>query len=281
VSQLREAFQVVTENFEDLGNLRLYVIRGLFSRAIELNFAAIPANLIVKCWIRGKGRSAVYDSLLREEKKIPQLLATHQGLFEKLWTLAFYRAGREDERIDTVDLSSLLASVCTDRIFALIPSTAERLTWSQQLLITNVLGQHFKKEPTPERLLQFQQAAPVFAQRLCVPRPPKQPPPRDPLEDKQKLLNALKQGKENPLAQTWYMLRAVAALERKIKHPEPATEEEVLHVLARIAPIAKRRVLEVFRSCVARVRYKHERTSRGEYSMTIEEYETPFETQQG
>ncbi|HJY82559.1 MAG TPA: hypothetical protein VKK81_15940, partial [Candidatus Binatia bacterium] len=265
-----------TENFEDLGNLKRYILRGLFSRAIELDFADIPANLIIKCWIGEKGRSTVSDSLLREEKTIPQLLTKHPELFEKVWTLTLNLAGQEDERIYTNGLANLLGGVCTDRIFALIPPTTEGLTWSQQRLIVSVLGPYFGKEPTQERLLRFQQSAPVFTQRLRLPQPPKQPPPRDPLEDKQKLLNALKQGKENPLAQTWYVLLAVTALERKIKHPEPPPEEKVLHVLARIAPSARRLILAAFRGCVARVRYEYERIGPSQYSMTREEYEVPF-----
>src|SRR5262249_28596088 len=159
---LPEAFQVVTENFEDLGNLKRYILRGLFSRAIELDFADIPANLIIKCWIGEKGRSTVSDSLLREEKTIPQLLTKHPELFEKVWTLTLNLAGQEDERIYTNGLANLLGGVCTDRIFALIPPTTEGLTWSQQRLIVSVLGPYFGKEPTQERLLRFQQSAPVF-----------------------------------------------------------------------------------------------------------------------
>lgn len=275
-SPLTEAFAAATEEFEALGNLKVSLLRGLFARAAELHFADIPAELIVKCWIARDADGLLYSRFLRKEAILTQPLRENSALFEKVWSYTIDLLGKGEYRLYEMEFAEYLADISTDLIFDLLPATMEGLNPSQEGLIKNVLWLYFQKEPTAERLAQFQRSAPAFTQQLRLPRPPKQRPSRDPLEEKQKLLGAIKAGRGNPLAQTWNVLHAVAELGQQTKHLKEATEEEVLQVLARTPPAVRKQIRRAFRECVAQVHYERKKTGPSQFSMTYPQYEIPF-----
>lgn len=269
-SQLAEAFQAVDDNFERLRDLRSHILNGLLRRATELRFAAVPPSLIVKCWT---AREFHYS---RHEESVNQLLRAYQTLFEKVWNHVMDLLGRGEGSLSEFELSQHLGEVCSDFILDLLPREAGALNDSQERLISLVLAGHFSKQASAERLALFQCRAPAFAQYLRLPRPQKSPLPKDPLEEKQNLVKALSVAHENPIAQTLTLLRAIAEMEHGTGHQQEVTEDDVLRVLARMAPMTRKQILKIFRGCVAQVGYERRKTGPSQFSMTRPEFEIPF-----
>jgi hypothetical protein len=164
--------------------------------------------------------------------------------------------GRGEGSLSEFELSQHLEEVCSDFIFDLLPREAGALNDSQERLISLVLAGHFSKQASAERLALFQCRAPAFTRYLRLPRPQKSPLPKDPLEEKQNLVKALSVAHENPIAQTLTLLRAIAEKEHGTGHQQEVTEEDVLRVLARTAPMTRKQILKIFRGCVAQVGYE-------------------------
>jgi hypothetical protein len=264
VSQLREAFEAVTEHFADLRDLKLPVLRGLFRQAIALRFADVPVDLFVQCWDR---LSLSHDQLLSDEETIIQFLRQEPVLFERVWSHVLARLESSDERIYSIVSIERLAACCTDRIFDFLPPRAEGLSRDQQWFIEHVLARYFYQEPTAERLAYFQRLAPAFTQSLRLPPPPKQPIPRDALADKQKLLNALTEGGQDPIQQTWNVLCTIREIKYGVRSQSQVSEEDVLDVLDQSHPIVRKRVMQAFRACVAQLPYERR---------TYSAFEIPF-----
>jgi len=272
-SQLRETFAAVVEYFADLRDLKLPLLRGLFRQAIALHFADIPVDLFVQCWTPF---SFARDQLLSDEETIIELLREQPILFGRVWSHILALLGRDDERVSSVVFIECLAACCTDHVFDFLPSSREGLIHRQQHFIENVLGRYFLRDYTAERLANFQRLAPAFTETLRLPLPPKQPVPRDALADKQKLIHALTEGGQNPIAQTWHVLRAMAEIKHGIGHQQPVPEEDVLYVLDSTQPGVRRRVLQTFRACVAQLHYKRSRTESSVIQVTRPEFVVPF-----
>ena len=123
-SQLREAFEAVTEYFADLRDLKFPVLRGLFRQAIALRFADVPVDLFVQCWDR---LSLSHDQLLSDEETIIQLLRQEPVLFEQVWSHVLELLKNNDGSIFATVSIERLAACCTDRIFDFLPPHTERL----------------------------------------------------------------------------------------------------------------------------------------------------------
>lgn len=278
---LTEAFQAATENFENLRDLKVYLLKGLFHRADELHFVDIPVELIIKCW-RARDRGDLsYDRLFRDKDDLVPLLKIQPALFEEVWRLALKLLGEGDEQINEIRFAERFARGCSDRLFDLLPSMPEKLNHQQGWMIRHTLEQYFYHHPTADRLALFQRSASAFSQRLRLPRPPKwsrpkQPQQRDPLADKQILLHALQSGGHNALAQTGNFLLAVAEISHGPKRREEATEEEVQQVIDRTGSVVRRRAFRAFREGVAQVQYERKETGPSEIFMTLPQYEIPF-----
>ena len=81
-AQLSEALAAVTVHFESLADLRPFILRGLFQRAVALGFHDIPPALILQCWIAQETRTELrYDP----EDVLTKLVKEHPALFERVW----------------------------------------------------------------------------------------------------------------------------------------------------------------------------------------------------
>jgi hypothetical protein len=87
------------------------------------------------------------------------------------------------------------------------------------------------------------------------------------LADKQKLLNALTEGGQDPIHQTWNVLHTIREMKYGVRSQSQVSEEDVLNVLDQIPPIVRKRVMQAFRACVTQLPYERR---------TYSAFEIPF-----
>lgn len=288
-SQISEAFQAVEEEFDELGDLKIYFLEGLFNHAAKIGFYEVPAALILQCWISDNTGLSAY------EKALQKIFKENPVLFGELWGEVMTLLATQNGRVYWSRLARPVAEVCSDQIFDLLPPSSEGLNVFQERLISEVLDRYFQQNPTAERLLLFKQRAPDFTQYL---RPPietathtnkrdfkKSPskwltwPPQWLIEkqamkkERQSLSNAIKAGANNPVYQTSLILTTIVSLE--YRSVSELNEKDVLRVLKRLDSDLRDQIIGSFTLCVASITY--ERIQQGSaITMTNRLSELPF-----
>lgn len=266
---LGEAVRAVWDHFAELGNLRPHALRGLFRRAIDLGFDEIPPALVIELWLRHNSGQVFYMEQLQD------LVSSSAGLFARIWNYVMDRLAGEDCEFYYFELDGHLAQVCNDRVFDLLPANKTALKDDQEQLILGVLSRHWQKEPTSERLHDFQIKAPAFTARFQLPKPSVEPVPRDPLESIRRISSSL--GHED-LPCDVKVNQILLAIAQTIhgddqSWPEPAEIVEFLRHLS--APLVAQ-VLGVFQVCVSKTNYAREQTAADKFRRTPREYAIPF-----
>jgi hypothetical protein len=160
-------------------------------------------------------------------------------------------------------------------MFNVIPQSTFGLNRRQEWFVTRIVGSYFSRQVNEERLAYFRQSAPAFTNNLQVPRQQEQDRPRDLLQERHIVSEAMKGSDANPINQTWRLLHAFA----RIEHGDRAMEvnlEDAKAVLARLPAHLKTNVLKAFRKCIESINYKKERREGNQFSMTRHEFEIPF-----
>lgn len=265
---LREACQEVSCHFQELGNLRRHLLAGLLRRAAELDFDDIPPPLVVSLWVSRDVDQLYYKEPLKE------LMASSRGLFARVWNYVMDQLRREDLHFA---LGPHIAEVCDDQVFDLLPTDKSALTRAQEWLIQDVLRRHFNKEPTADRLEEFNERAPTFTAHFQLPRPKIETPSRDRLESRRQIATILGSEEARPYMKAARILRAIT----QILHGDDRSwivPAQVIEFLGEdlSAPL-QRRVVEIFEACVSELEYSRTQLDEhGQFRMTLPQFAVPF-----
>jgi hypothetical protein len=272
VKELGEAFEVVSACWEEVGDLLPRLLEGLFRRALQLSFDGIPPSLIVQLWVGHDTRRAYY------EKELKELVSNNSQLFSRIWNYVLYElGGRESGFLYYPELARALGEVCNDQIFELIPADRNLLNRYQDALVSGVLGFHFQKDLSPERLQEFKERAPTFTAHFRLSRPALDAASRDQLQSRRKIAEVLNRQELKPIAKCSHLLQVVG----QTLHDDDRQWVEAPEVTEFLkedmsAPLLKR-VLEVFAACVYELSYSREPAdSPNTFKMTHPEFAVPF-----
>lgn len=269
--QLRDAFAATEQHFDDLGDLKAYLLQGLLRRAGELGFADISPALAVRIW----ATSGTDDRRGRYEDRLTELVAGSEQLFDSIWTYCLATIDTDHTDIYRGDARKRLGQAAGDHIFDLVPQDADALSGPQRHFVSHALQEHFAKEPTSERLVVFRERASAFTGHweLQAPEPPRE---HDARAEKQRLFETMDMAEGNAAGEAWNALLGVAEIESI--DARSVTPHIVDEVLQRLGPNARARVERSFRDCVCAVDYARETIldRPRSFTMTDELFALPF-----
>lgn len=273
--ELSEAFEAAISHFKELGNLQSNLLGGLLQQAVELDFDDIPPSLIVSLWLNeGAGR-------YHYERTLKHLVSKSSKLFERVWNYVVTRLGHEGHGLFITALSNNLVEVCDDHIFELLPTDRSTLNRFQESLIQRVVQLYFYRERTAERLQLFQERAPAFSVHLQLPKPTLTSSSRDPLASRHRIVEVLNSCDEaDPATQAINILKVINQILYKKEARVWLEPTEIMRFLADLSVPLRKRVLDIFLSCVLQTEYSC--TSRPQengthtITMTRLEYAVPF-----
>ena len=154
--ELAEAFRAANERFEELKTLKGEIFRGLFQRAIAIGFSQVPTDLVLKCWqCHETSFHGIQDDLSR-------LLRAQVGLYSEVWNTVMAVLRTIDERGQWWEFLAPLAGGCTDRLFDVLPPSADGLSRAELAVIEGVLSRFFQRDATEARLAVFHERGSGF-----------------------------------------------------------------------------------------------------------------------
>ncbi len=267
-NRLHDGFTAVQEYFDQLGNLRYIVIGGLFEAAKNQDYVDVPATLIERLLNTHDTGHVYYEKGLYE-------LLKKEPIVRNLVTHVTNALNNDDAKLNYHEIAQLIATHSNDSILAFLPSSASGLTRRQMWFLSQIVTGYFNREPTKERLAYFNERIPHFTENLQIPKTKEEEQPRDLLEERRIISDAMNGQDTNPINCTWRILVGCARIEHG-QHYRDIRQKDVQAVLDRLPNPLKNRVLDIFRKCVETLNYKKERSQKHQISMTRPEFEIPF-----
>ncbi len=261
--QLAEAFQYTADHLSDVGDLLSSLLWGLLERASELGFAQLPPELVTRVWAAAgrEGGSHGY------EDQLDALVRDHADLFDDVFrhALELAAAGATEERL--WQASQKLGALATDHVFELLAPCPDELTEPETRFCRGVVGALWAKEPTAERLEHLRRLVPAWAAGLQLPRPRREPPPRDRLADRQQVVDLMNARPDRPSHVAWNTIVGVMRVTDQPDHQLPSPQV-VLSTLDIVGPVIHHRALSAFEDCVLSLSYARTDQANGQHTFT-------------
>jgi hypothetical protein len=265
-NRLHDGFTAAQEYFDQIGNLRYIVIGGLFEAANNQDYDAVPAALIERLLNTHDTGHVYYEKSLYE-------LLKKEPIVCNLVTHVTNALENDDAKLNYHEIARLIGTHCNDSILAVLPPSVSGLNRRQMWFLSQIVTGYFNREPTKERLAYFNERIPHFTENLQIPEIKKKEEPRDLLEERRIISDAMNE--QDPINCTWRILVGCARIEHGQRY-RGVQQKDVQAVLDRLPNPLKNRVLNIFRKCVETINYKKERSQNYQISMTRHEYEIPF-----
>ncbi len=240
-----DALKVLATEWRALDKIAGHMLDGLLATAAKAQSDDVPTDLLLACLAASVPGHAFYEDSLVE------LLRSRPTIVWKLFVEAMHQLS-SDMASHLWHKADLFAELGGEALLDMVPPWGT-LPGNSQYFVSRVCYSLFSREPSFERLERFKAKAAGYVHDAWMPQHRERPSGRDMLSEKETLLNAIA-SETSALAQAWHVLKAVEHIERR-GTPPSSVVDRALAVISRQSRYIEPRMLDLFRRCVADVRY--------------------------
>jgi hypothetical protein len=261
---LPDAFQIILDNFDKLFTVRVYLLKGLFDRANQLDFDDVPIELILATWTK--------DWMSISKKDIVEYLKPRIELKQKVWQHLMNRDPKKFRQSES-HISQQLSLIAGEEFLDWIPDQDFPYTDPRYWFVAKVLSSIYNNSDTSQETKeQMQKRFPDHFPKQPQPTPKREPDKPSIGEITDRIKEALKE------KDRYSALAALEALKEYHSPDFPKSQEieDTHRIINELPVVVKLQVFEVFRKFVEEVKYVSQKSGGRGYSMTYTVWSIPF-----
>jgi len=268
--QLEEAFSLLEERMDKLGNLGRSVLQGLLDRALDFGIDTIPVQVVFRLCIERN------NLLSSDKRKIKELLSKDRDFRIRVWKHSF-EAIKYHKNYPYNTLSDYFAPYA-EEFLDILPKTKEGLSDDQVMLTNHTLVWWLNKDSYNEKLLMLQNRAPAWKDLPLSRKKPPKAETRDILKEKEMIIAALKTTNGSTFDTTYNLLLTLTRIltKREEIYDFEDDSKKIVEYLKKHAGYIRQKVADTFEECVKSASYSCKKINANTIKRTPDWLAIPF-----